>query len=332
VRFLSYGGIITAIHVPDRNGRRENVALGFSNLAQYEARNGDYGFGAVIGRFAGRIANARFAIDGTEHRLTANLGPDALHGGAGANFSAVHWAVTPLNDGAVLRYVSPAGEQGFPGTMTVDVTYRLLPDNSLRIDYAATTDAPTVFNFTNHSYFNLAGAGSGTVLDHVLQMPSEHYLETTEPGIPTGRLLPVARTPFDFRTAKPVRACMAADHPQLNGRRGYNHSWVLTGEGPEPRFAARLSDPASGRTMDVLTTEPSIHVYTGNYFPGTDAAPNGHIYRPHDGIALETQHYPDSPNRPEFPSTLLRPGETYRSTTIYRFGVEPRRAVEGELG
>ena len=327
VRFLDYGGIVTAIEVPDRAGRRANVVLGFGSLADYEAKNANYRFGAIMGRYVGRIAGARFALDGREYRLTPNDGPSALHGGAGApGFDSRFWRVQPLRDGAVLRYSSPAGEQGFPGTLAVSVTYRILPDDALRIDYQARTDAPTVLNLTNHSYFNLAGAGSGTVLDHVLRMPAERYLETDDAGIPTGRMLPVARTPFDFRRAKALRACIAADHPQLAGRRGYNHSWILGGSGGAPRFAARLSDPRSGRTMDVITTEPSLHVYTGNWIPGTDAGAQGAVYRAHDAVALETQHLPDSPNRPEFPSTVLRPGETYRSTTIYRFGVErPRR-------
>jgi aldose 1-epimerase len=324
VRFIGYGGIITDIDVPDRQGRKANVALGFGSLAEYEARNRDYGFGAVIGRYAGRIAGARFAIDGREYRLQANDGPNALHGGT-PGFAERIWKVTPLPSnegvGARLTYTSPDGEQGFPGALAVTMTYRLLSDNSLRIDYAATSDAPTVLNLTNHSYFNLAGAGSGTVLDHKLQIFSNRYLLTDDRGIPLRDSAEVAKTPFDFTKAKALRECIAAAHPQMVGRRGYNHSWILGNDGKLVR-AALLADPGSGRTLEVLTTEPSIHAYTANWFSGKDKGAQGSIYAMHDSIALETQHYPDSPNRPDFPSTLLRPGETYRSTTIYRFGVQ----------
>jgi aldose 1-epimerase len=217
----------------------------------------------------------------------------------------------------VLTYTSPAGEQGFPGKLDVKVTYTLQPDNGLRIDYEAVTDAPTAINFTNHSYFNLAGAGSGTALDHQLKIDSSRILETTESGIPTGRSLYVGRTPFDFRRLTSIRPMMAMKHKQLSGR-GFNHSWELSNGGRLLR-AALLRDPASGREMEVLTTEPSLHAYMAGYFPGTDLSPRRTLYKPHDAIALETQHYPDAPNRAAFPSTILRPGETYRSTTIYRF-------------
>ena len=323
VRLIGYGAIVTDIIIPDARGKRQNVALGFSNLADYEAKNGNYAFGAIVGRYAGRIANARFAIDGREVRLKANDGPNALHGGPGA-FDTKLWSVAPFRHGkdvgAVLSYSSAAGEQGFPGRLDVKVTYTLTRSNALRIDYEARTDAPTVLNLTNHSYFNLSGAGSGTVRDHLLRIDSDRILETNGAGIPTGGYVAVADTPFDFRRAAPIGAALDRTHPQLDGRRGFNHSWVLRNRG---RLAAvaRLSDPASGRNMEVLTTEPSLHAYTANWFPGTDKGGQGTIYRPHDAIALETQHFPDSPNRPAFPSTLLRPGEVFRSTTIYRFGV-----------
>ncbi len=322
VRFLDYGGIVTAIEVPDQAGRRANVVLGFATLADYEAKNANYRFGAIVGRYAGRIADARFSIDGREVRLQANDGPHALHGGA-PGFDSRLWQVERLQDGARLRYTSPAGEQGFPGTLSVAVTYRLTPDNALRIDYEARTDAATHLNLTNHSYFNLAGAGSGTILDHRLRIRSAEVLETDSSGRPGAGGFAVAGTPFDFRRAAPLRTCVAARHPQLDGRRGCNHSWLL-GPGGRLRRAARLSDPASGRVMDVLTTEPSIHVYTANWIPGTDAGAQGTLYRAHDAVALETQHLPDSPNRPGFPSTLLRPGDVFRSTTIYRFGTQRR--------
>ena len=323
VRLINYGAIVTDIIVPDSSGKRENVALGFSTLADYESKNGNYAFGAVMGRYSGRIANARFSIDWKEVRLTANDGPNALHGGPGS-FDTKVWVARPYVNrglvGAILDYSSPAGEQGFPGKLDVRVIYTLTSDNELRIDYEATTDAPTAINFTNHSYFNLAGAGSGTVRSHLLQIDSDRIAETDQGGIPTGKFLDVKGTPFDVRTASLIDAMLERKHPQLEGRRGLNHSWALA-NGGELALAARLADPRSGRTLEVLTTEPSLHAYTANWFPGTDKGAQGVIYRQHDAIALETQHFADSPNRPEFPTTILRPGETYRSTTIYRFSV-----------
>lgn len=321
VKLINYGGIITDLIVPDQNGRRDNVVLGFVQLADYEKKNGDYAFGAIIGRYAGRIAGARFAIDGLEVRLTANDGPNALHGGPGS-FDTKLWRLNTFKRGkvvgAMLRYSSPDGEQGFPARLDVSVTYRLMPDNALRIDYEATTTQATHLNLTNHSYFNLAGAGSGTVRNHQLQILSDRLLETDESGIPTGRMLAVSGPPFDLREPRPIGLMLATPHPQMKGRRGFNHSWVLQNRG-KLALAARLSEPRSGRVMEVLTTEPSLHAYTANWFSGNDAGSGGRILRPYDGVALETQHLPDSPNRPDFPSTLLRPGQVFRSTTVYRF-------------
>lgn len=327
VRFLDYGGIITDIEVPDRNGRPANVVLGLPSLAEYEAKNINYFFGGIVGRFAGRIANARFPIDGREVRLTANDGPNALHGGGGPNFIARVWRVEPLpggEAGAVLRYISADGEQGFPGRLEVAVTYRLLPDRALRIDYEARTDAPTVLNLTNHSYFNLAGADAGPVFGHRLRVFGDRIAAASEAGIPTGALLPVAGTAFDFRAERAVGDCLEEAMPRISGFCGYNHSWLVSRAEPGALVpAARVSDPSSGRTMEVLTTEPSVHIYVANHFSGADTGAAGIPLRPHHGLALETQHLPDSPNRPEFPTTLLRPGEVFRSTTIFRFGVEP---------
>ena len=326
VKIIGYGATVTDIVVPDRAGKPANVALGFATLREYEERNGDYAFGATVGRYSGRIANARFSIDGKEVKLTANDGPNALHGGPGAWFEKV-WTVTPVRRGrdvgAVFRYSSADGEQNFPGRVDVSVTYTLTPDNALRIEYEARSDKATVVNFTNHSYFNLKGAGSGSVLAHRLRVHSARLLETDQGGIPTGRFLPVAGTPFDFRRAAVIGDRMKLPHPQMEGRRGFNHSWVLPWGG-RLRRAATLSDPESGREMEVLTTEPSLVVYTGNWFSGRDKGAQGTVYRPHDAVALETQHLPDSPNRPEFPSTALRPGEVFRSTTIYRFSAKRR--------
>jgi aldose 1-epimerase len=314
VRFINYGGIITEIDVPDRDGRKANVALGFGSLADYEAKNKNYAFGAIIGRYAGRIAGARFTVGGKEVKLVANDGPNALHGGAIPGFDSKVWrvALRPRDYAAVLSYTSPDGEQGFPGKLHVKVTYRLLDDNSLRIDYAATTDKPTHINFTNHSYFNLAGAGSGTALDQTLQVPSDRYAEAGDGGIPTGKLLPVAGTPFDFRAPQPLRQCLKI------AEKGCNHSWALPSDG-KLHLAARVADPKSGRAMEVLTTEPSIHIYTAGYMSGNDTGAQGTPYRAFDAVALEAQHFQDTPHRPEFPTTQLKPGQTYRATTIYRF-------------
>jgi aldose 1-epimerase len=326
VRFLDYGGIITAIEVPDRDGQSDNVVLGLPDLAAYESRNSSYFFGGIVGRYAGRIANARFTIDGREVRLDANDGPNALHGGSrDRNFIARIWRVEPLADGtgAVLHYASPDGDQGFPGRLDVAITYRLLPGHALRIDYEARTSAPTVLNLTNHSYFNLAGAGAGPVFDHRMTVHSDHIVAASDMGIPTGDFLPVAGTAFDFRAERPLGDCLEQAMPRISGFCGYNHSWMVERDAPGALVAAaRVREPRSGRTMEVLTTEPTIHAYVANHFPGTDMGAAGVLLKPHHGLALETQHLPDSPNRPNFPTTLLRPGEVFRSTTVFRFGVD----------
>lgn len=324
VKLIGYGAIVTDIVVPDGQGRAENVALGFATLGEYEAKNANYDFGAIVGRYAGRIAGARFTIDGEEYRLGANDPPNALHGGPGGLDMAL-WSVEPFTRGpvagAVMRTASPAGDQGFPGRLDVTVTYSLTPDNALRIDYQAIADAPTHLNLTNHSYVNLAGAGEGTIRGHRLQILSDKLIDTAAKGIPTGEALAGAGTPFDLRAPRPIGEAMARPHRLMEGSRGYNHGWILSGEGL--RTAAILSDPASGRVMEVLTTEPSLHVYAANWFGGEDVGAQGVPYPPDAGIALEAQAFPDAPNRPAFPSTLLRPGETFRSTTIYRFSAAP---------
>ena len=325
VKLIGYGAIVTDIVVPDAAGQAENVALGFGSLAEYETKNANYDFGAVVGRYAGRIAGARFAIDGKEYRLEANDPPNALHGGPGGTDMAL-WSVEPFTRGqvagAVLHYSSPGGEQGFPGRLDLSVTYSLTPDNALRIDYEARSDAATHLNLTNHTYLNLAGAGSGTIRDHRLQLLASRLIDSGAKGIPTGGFLDVAGTPFDFRAPASLGTMMRQPHRLMDGSRGYNHGWVLSGAGL--RTAAILSDPASGRVMEVLTTEPSLHVYAANWFGGEDVGAQGVPYPPHAGIALEAQGFPDAPNRPEFPSTLLRPGETFRSTTVYRFSAMRR--------
>ena len=323
---LTHGGIVQSLEVPDRHGVPANVVLGFDRLQGYLDNPGPF-FGALIGRYGNRIAGGRFVLDDVAHRLPVNNGPNSLHGGT-AGFDKRLWSATPLEqDGTVgldLRYVSPDGDQGYPGTLTVDVRYTLTPDHELRIDYRATTDAPTVVNLTNHSYFNLAGEGNGDIYGHELQINASHFTPVDAGLIPAGPIAPVAGTPLDFRQATPVGSRLRTGDTQLRYAGGYDHNWVLDREGDGLAPAAQLTEPASGRTLSVHTTEPGLQFYSGNFLDGTIAGTSGRLYRQGDGLALETQHFPDSPNRPDFPSTVLRPGQTYRSATVLRFGAETR--------
>lgn len=325
VRLIPQGAIVMAIDVPDRRGKIANVVLGYPKPADYRSKVRKNGFGATIGRYAGRIAGARLAIDGRPVTLVANDGANALHGGGKAGFDTVDWRYTrPIRDGdtqATFTLVSPDGFQNLPGRLTVTVTYRLAADNALHIDYQARTTRPTVLNLTNHSYFNLAGEGSGSVYDQRLQLAAKRYVATDAGGIPTGSLLPVAETPLDFRCPRRIGDGIADARPPMTPR-GYNHAWLFDKPTGVLAPVARLADPASGRTLTIETTEPSIQVYTGGYIDGSDAGPSGHVYQPGDGIALESQHVSDSPHQPAFPTTLLRPGQTYHQTTIWRFGVD----------
>lgn len=299
VRFLAHGGIVTAIEAPDRAGRVANVVLSLPTLDDYRAWNRTYYLGALIGRYAGRIAGAHFAIDGHGHVLAANEGANLLHGGDG--FGARIWTVETLDPAcARLTLTSPDGDQGFPGNLDLGVTYTVTPDNALRIDYEARTDAATHVNLTSHSYFNLAG--SDDISGHHLQLFAVRRAGIDEAGIPTGDFPAVAGTRFDFTRARAI------------GAERFDHSWLIDEPG-DLALAARLSDPDSGRTLEILTSEPTVHAYTSGHFPIDGPLRAG------SGIAMETQHLPDSPNRPDFPSTLLRPGEVFRSATLYRFGV-----------
>ncbi|CAN5192371.1 galactose mutarotase [soil metagenome] len=320
VKIITYGGIIQALHVPNRNGHTRNVALGFSSLDDYVEQNDPY-FGAIIGRYANRIAKGKFTLDGVTYELPVNNDPNTLHGGP-KGFHTRVWDAQPLQDadsvGLELSYTSRDGEQGFPGRLETEVRYTLTENNALRMHYRATTSKPTVVNLTNHSYFNLGGEGTGTIYDHRLKINANHYTPVDSTLIPTGRIARVAGTPFDFRTPKAVGARIRNSHPQLLTGLGYDHNYVLDGgQGLKP--AARLIDPKSGRVLHILTTEPGIQFYSGNFLDGTLIGTSGHTYRQSDGLALETQHYPDSPNQRDFPSTVLRPNETYDTTTVFRF-------------
>ncbi len=322
IKLITFGGILTSIRVPDRNGRHANVALGFGRLAKYEAEH-PY-FGAITGRYANRIAGGRFSLDGVEYHLFKQDGANSLHGGE-VGFDKRVWAATPVDKGVELSYLSADGEEGYPGNLNVNARYSLSADNVLRIDYSATTDAPTIVNLTNHSYFNLMGEGEGTIYDHILTLNADAYTPTDAGQIPTGEIASVAGTPFDFRVPKMIGPGQRSADPQIVMAKGYDHNFVLNRGGlsdGELGFAARVYEPRSGRIMEVWTTEPGVQFYAGNVLDTTLVGASGRLYRQSDGLALETQHFPDSPNQPGFPSTVLRPSERYESTTEYRFSAD----------
>ena len=323
VRILTYGGILQSIEVPDRHGRNADVALGFDNIDDYVAKS-PY-FGCITGRYANRIALGKFTLDGVTYQLPINNAPNSLHGGT-VGFDKHIWAATPFTHdgevGLVLTFTSPDGDQGYPGTLSATVTYTLTKDNGIRMDYRATTDAPTVVNLTNHTYFNLGGEGTGTIDDHKLFLNASRYTPVDPTLIPTGTLDPVAGTPMDFRTPTAIGARNRSGFEQLVIGRGYDHNWVIDRRDNTFRkleLAARATDPDSGRVLSVLTTEPGIQFYAGNFLDGTLIGTSGRMYRQGDGFALESQHFPDSPNHANFTSTVLRPGQVYQTTTVYQF-------------
>lgn len=323
VRATDYGGIILSILAPDRDGRFDDVVLGHDSPAEY-AHNPDY-IGPIIGRFANRIAHGRFTLDGESHTLTINHGRHHLHGGS-RGFDHVVWDAEPSSDDAgehlTLRHTSPDGDQGYPGTVRARVRYTLTHDHGLVVDYHATTDRATPINLTQHSYFNLAGDRTDHILDHVLTIAADRFTPVDAGTLPTGEVRNVEGTPLDFRTPARIGARIHDDHPQLHLPGGYDHNFVLSDEPRrDPSFAARLHDPATGRVLNVHTTAPGVQLYSGNGFDGSVVGKGGVRYGPHAGLALETQHWPDAPNQPHFPSTILRPGEEYRSRTIYTFSV-----------
>ena len=324
VRAITYGGIIVSLRVPDRDGRLGDIVLGFDDLYGY-LEDSPY-FGAIVGRYANRIANGRFRLDGVAYHLATNNGPNHLHGGV-QGFDKVVWEAQPLESdsgvGVVFTHTSPAGDEGFPGTLSIRVTYTLTPSNELVVDYVAATDQATPVNLSQHTYFNLAGDGRRDVLQHVLTINAGHFTPVDATLIPTGVIAPVAGTPFDFTAPTPIGTRIDGDHDQLRNGGGYDHNFVLDRDGPGLIHAARAADPTSGRVMDVYTTEPGLQFYSGNFLDGSITGKAGRVYGHRHGFCLETQHYPDSPNQPGFPSTILRPGEEYRSRTVFAFSHIP---------
>ena len=319
-RIMTYGGTLLSLKVPDKDGKIADVVLGYDSLSQYVA-NSPY-FGALIGRYGNRIGNARFKLEGKEYTLAANNGPNSLHGGI-KGFDKVVWKVNEADSkpgtSLALTYLSKDGEEGYPGDLSVEVVYTLTDSNELRIDYKATTDKPTVLNLTNHSYFNLAGAGNGNVLKHVLMIDADRFTPVNSTLIPTGKLESVKGTPMDFTKPTPIGAHINDNNQQLKYAGGYDFNWVLNKKDEELALAARVEEPTSGRVMEVYTTEPGLQFYSGNFLDGTNIGKGGVKYEHRFGFCLETQHFPDSPNKPNFPSTELDPGKTYKSTTIYKF-------------
>ncbi|NEU11739.1 galactose mutarotase [Methylobacterium sp. BTF04] len=319
VQILDYGGIVARIDAPDRTGSRANVVLGARDLAGYAAS--DAHFGAIIGRYANRIGQGRFALDGHVYQLSQNEGRNSMHGGA-RGFDRHVWRVEAAEDSRlVLTLRSPDGEQGFPGTLDLRVTYSL-DDDTLVIDYAARTDAPTILNLTNHSYFNLAGEGTGSVLDHRVEIDADSVLVVDETQVPTGTLLDVTDTPFDFRNPTALGARIRSPDGQLALAHGYDHTYVLR-SGDGLKRVARATDPSSGRSLEIATTQPGLQLYTANMLDGTVTGSGGGLYRSGDAVCFEAQGFPDAPNHPHFPSTVLRPGEDFAARTTYRFTVAP---------
>ena len=324
VRAMTYGGIIVSLKVPDRGGKLDDVVLGFDSLEGYLA--GHPYFGAIIGRYGNRIGNAKFTLDGVEYKLAANNGPNSLHGGI-KGFDKAVWNAEPFEKsdsrGVILTYTSKDGEEGYPGNLKVKVTYTLTDKNELIFDYHATTDKATPVNLTNHTYFNLAGQGTRDILGHDIMINANKMTPVDSTFIPTGEITSVAGTPFDFRKPLPIGARIDQNDPQLQyGPGGYDHNYVLNKKGAELSLAARVSEAATGRVMEVYTTEPGVQFYAGNFLDGTLTGKGGKVYKRRFGLCLETQHFPDSPNKPNFPSTILRSGKTYSSRTEYKFLVE----------
>ncbi len=323
VRIITYGAIIQSIEVPDRTGKLADVTLGFDTLEGYLGRH-PY-FGSIVGRYANRIGGAKFTLDGKTYSLAKNNGGNHLHGGL-KGFDKVIWDAEEIRGddwvGVKLHYLSPDMEEGYPGNLSVTVTYKLNSKNELWIDYKATTDKPTVINLTNHAYFNLKGQGEGDILGHIVTINADRFTPVDAGLIPTGEIRSVKGTPLDFTEPHPIGERINSDYEQIKLGKGYDHNFVLNGKPGELRLAARVVEPSTGRVLEVLTTQPGMQFYTGNFLDGSNVGKGGKIYKHRYGFCLETQHFPDSPNKPDFPSVVLRPGETYHETTVFRFSTE----------
>ena len=322
-QITNYGGIITTLNVPDKNGNFEDVVLGFYTLEEYIKKSPH--FGCLVGRFGNRIAGGKFTLDGVEYQMAINNGPNHLHGGL-VGFDKKVWTpemITEENGSALkLTYLSPDGEENYPGNLNVDAVYRLNDDNELILTFSATTDKKTVLNLTHHSYFNLKGHGNGDILDHEIQFNSLEFVAIDSTSIPLGPLMNVSNTPFDFLQPKSIGQDIEADDEQIRNGGGYDHSFVVDGYNEKLKLACTVWDHTSGRMMEVWTTEPAVQFYTGNFLDGSIKGKDGKVYEQRYGFCLEAQHYPDSPNHPEYPTTVLGPGEVYDQTTIYKFLVE----------
>jgi aldose 1-epimerase len=323
VRATNFGGIIVSVRTPDKQGRMDDIVLGFDDLQGY-LDNKPY-FGAIIGRYANRIAAARFTLDGVQYSLAANDGPNSLHGGI-KGFNKVVWSAEPFENstgvGLMFTYTSKDGEEGYPGNLRAKVTYTLTDQNELTFDYEATTDKATPVNLTQHSYFNLAGDGRGDILGQELTLNADRFTPVDKNLIPTGELRAVKNTSLDFTKSTTIGSRINDKDEQLVLGHGYDHNFVIHRTGPGPVLAAHLREPQTGRVLEIYTTEPGVQFYSGNFLDGTTTGKQGHVYKQRFGLALETQHFPDSPNHPEFPSTILRPGQVYQSRTVYKFSVE----------
>jgi aldose 1-epimerase len=324
VRAMNYGGIILSIRVPDSKGQLADIVLGHEKLEGYTP-NPPY-LGAIVGRYANRIANGTFTLDGKTYTLPKNDGPNTLHGGLTRTFDKVVWDAEPLKgkNGVAFSYLSKDGEEGFPGNLKVTVTYTLTEGNALIIDYAATTDKSTPINVSQHSYFNLKGEGNGDILDHEIMINADRFTPVDKNLIPTGELRPVKGTPFDFTTSTKIGARIDDNYEQLELGHGYDHNFVLNNKPNENGLvlAARVHEPTSGRSLEVWTTQPGVQFYSGNFLDGSVTGKEGHVYKRRYGLCLETQHFPDSPNHPDFPSSILKPGEKFHQTTVFKFSAK----------
>lgn len=325
IKVTNYGAIVTSILVPDRDGKLGDIALGYNRVEDYiNAVDKPY-FGAIVGRFGNRIAKGEFSIGGETYKLAVNNGDNHLHGGV-IGFDKVVWDAKPVEGsswtGVELSYLAKDKEEGYPGNLSIKVTYKLADDNSLTVDYHATTDNATPVNLTQHTYFNLKGEGQGTILDHEMMINAKRYTPVDEGLIPTGEMPSVSGTPFDFTSPKPIGRDIGMSHQQLEYGLGYDHNFVLDKNGDEMSLAARVHEPTSGRVMEIHTTEPGIQFYCGNFLDGRLKGKSGNAYVHRGGFCLETQHYPDSPNQPKFPSCILKPGETYSTTTVFKFSAK----------